>query len=224
MSRCRLTGATTIGRIRSVSRPSPANDDRAGRGRGDDKRAGHRRQLAVPTAHHLLGSLTAHASWPATRTGAKSPVPPPVSWRTPTTGAPNPRGTCATRCASWRRSPARQAISSPDGRTATIAASYDVAIGHHQKPQVSHAPAGQSTARHLCKVLSPGPRPALVDLIANRPALHEGRLTVSEPTRLRLGPGPEPHQQVPPGHGRGPFCPLTQPSCQPSVSDPSITK
>jgi L-alanine-DL-glutamate epimerase-like enolase superfamily enzyme len=65
-------------------------------------------------------------------------------------------------------------------RTAAIATSYDVAMGHHEEPQVSaHLLASQPHGTYA-ECFHPERDPFWWNLIVNRPALAGGRMTLSE--------------------------------------------
>ena len=65
-------------------------------------------------------------------------------------------------------------------RTAAIATSYDVQMAHHEEPQVAaHLIASQAHGTYV-ECFHPDRDPFWWNLIANRPSLHEGQLTLSD--------------------------------------------
>ena len=65
-------------------------------------------------------------------------------------------------------------------RTAAIAASYDVAMGHHEEPQVSTHLLASIPHGTYAECFHPDRDPFWWSLITNRPALQGGELTLSE--------------------------------------------
>src|SRR5699024_5417221 len=65
-------------------------------------------------------------------------------------------------------------------RTAAIAASYDVAMGHHEEPQVSTHPLASQPHGSYAECFHPERDPFWWNLITNRPPLTGGCLTLSD--------------------------------------------
>ena len=72
-------------------------------------------------------------------------------------------------------------------RCAAVAHAYDVAMGHHEEPQVAAAPDRQPVARHVRRVLPPRPRPVLVE--SDRQPAGRGGRTRAAARRPRAGMG-----------------------------------
>ena len=82
-------------------------------------------------------------------------------------------------------------------RCAAVAHAYDVAMGHHEEPQVALHLIGKPVARHLCRVLPSPPRPVLVEHDRKSPRPGRRVCKASHGARARMAARPRLHR-IPP--------------------------